>query len=423
MALLRKLYIQVLIAIVLAIALGLEAPALAVQMKPIGDGFIALLKMMLGPIIFCSVVLGLTHVRDMRQLGALAGKSLLYFETLSTVGMVVGMVIVNVFKPGVGLHAANLVATKAVQDASVAGGQFTAVKFFLSIIPNTMVDAFAKGDILQVLLVSLLVGAALSVGVKTESPLLKGIEEAQGVLFRILGYIMRLAPLGAFGAMSAAVGAFGAATLAHLAYLVIELYAASAFFVIVVLGSVCAIARLSLFKLLRLIGDEIMITLGTASGESVLPRLMFKLEQAGCDRSVVGFVLPAGYSFNLDGTGVYMAIAVGFIAQATDTPFSLAQQAAVLAVMLLTSKGGTTVAGGAFVKLAGTLQTVRALPLNALGLLFGVDRFNATCIATTNVIGNVVATFVIAQWEGAFDRERFEAYLAGKIEPVEPAPH
>ena len=194
MALLRKLYIQVLIAIVLAIALGLAAPTLAVQMKPIGDGFIALLKMMLGPIIFCSVVLGLTHVRDMRQLGALAGKSLIYFETLSTIGMVVGMVIVNVFKPGVGLHAANLAATKAVQDASVAGGQFTAVKFFLSIIPNTMVDAFAKGDILQVLLVSLLVGAALSVGVKTESPLLKGIEEAQGVLFRILGYIMRLPP-------------------------------------------------------------------------------------------------------------------------------------------------------------------------------------------------------------------------------------
>ncbi|MGJ4883586.1 cation:dicarboxylate symporter family transporter [Bradyrhizobium sp. HKCCYLRH3097] len=413
MAIIRQLYVQVLIAILLAIAVGLLAPEAAVQMKPLGDAFIALLRMMLGPIIFCSVVLGLTHVRDMRQLGRLAFKSLLYFETLTTLGMVVGFIAVNVFQPGDGLHAGNLALNDSVTRISNAASNFTAIGFFLSIIPTTIVDAFAKGEILQILFISVMVGAALSVGLKTESAILRGIEEGQDVLFRMLGFIMKLAPLGAFGAMAAAIGTHGGATLLYLGKVVLLYWITAVVFVAVVLGGVCAIMRLSLLKLLRLIREELLLVLGTASGEVALPRLMQKLEQAGCDGAIVGFVLPAGYSFNLDGTGIYMAIAVGFIAQATDTPFSYGQQLAVLAVMLLTSKGGTTVAGGAFIKLAATLQSVRVLPLNGLGLLFGIDRLMATCTALTNVVGNTVAVFVIARWENALDAARLDAYLAG----------
>ena len=420
MSLLRQLYVQVLIGIALAIVLGLVAPGLALAMKPLGDAFIALLRMLLAPIIFCSVVLGLTHVGDMRQLGRLALKALLYFEVMTTLGMAAGFIAVNLFQPGAGLHAVNLAVSDNVAKLSGTASQFTAVGFFLSIIPNTLVDAFAKGEILQVLFISVLTGAALSVGAKRRSPLLDGIAEAQTVLFRILGFIMRLAPIGAFGAMAAAVGANGGITLVYLARVVLLTYATSILFVVIGFGLVTQIAGLSLLRILRLMREELLLVLGTASGEVALPRLMLKLEQAGCDGAIVGFVLPGGYSFNLDGTSIYMAIAVAFIAQATDTPFTLGQQLAVLAVMLLTSKGGTTVAGGAFIKLAATLQTVRALPLGGLGLLFGVDRFMATCIALTNVIGNTVAVFVVAKWERAFDHAKFDAYLAHRMAAAAP---
>lgn len=421
MALLRQLYVQVLIGILLAIVLGIAAPSTAVAMKPLGDAFIALLRMLLAPIIFCSIVHGLTHVSSMSQLGRLALKSLVYFEGLTTIAMALGFVAVNVFQPGAGLHATNLEIVPAVSNITGAASHFTALGFAMSIIPNTMVDAFAKGEILQVLLISLLVGAALSVGTgRKDSVILRSIGEGQEILFRILGYIMRLAPLGAFGAMAAAIGSFGAATLVYLAKLVILYWLTSLFFVFVVLGGVLALGGLSIFKVLRLIRDELLIVLGTASGEVVLPRLMNKLEQAGCDGAIVGFVIPSGYSFNLDGTSIYMAIAVAFIAQATDTPFSLLDQLGVLGILLLTSKGGTTVAGGAFIKLAATLQTVRALPLSGLGLLFGVDRLMATCTALTNVVGNTVATFVISKWEKSFDPTRLDIYLreqaAGRID-------
>jgi aerobic C4-dicarboxylate transport protein len=358
----------------------------------------------------------------MGQLGRLAFKALVYFEVMSTVGMLLGFVVVNIVQPGNGLHATNLAVNPNVASITTAASHFTAVGFFLSIIPNTLVDAFAKGEILQVLFISILTGAALSVGgAGRESTIIKVITEGQHVLFRILGFIMRLAPIGAFGAMAAAVGAFGTATLIYLAKVVILYWLTSVFFVVVILGLVCAMAGLSVFKLLTLIREELLLVLGTASGEVALPRLMLKLEQAGCDEAIVGFVLPGGYSFNLDGTGIYMAIAVGFIAEATDTPFSLWQQMGVLAVLLLTSKGGTTVAGGAFIKLAATLQSVRALPLNGLGLLFGIDRLMATCTALTNVIGNTVAVFVVAKWEGAFDRAKFDQYMedqaAGRVRP------
>ncbi len=412
MRLLRQLYIQVLIGIALAILLGILDPEAAKAMKPLGDAFIALLRMLLAPIIFCSVVLGLTHVRDMGQLGRLAFKALLYFEVMTTLAMAVGFVAVNVVQPGAGLHATDLAVNGDVAKITTAASHFTAVGFFLSIIPNTLVDAFAKGEILQVLFISILTGAALSVGgVGRESVTLKVIAEAQAVLFRILGFIMRLAPVGAFGAMAAAMGVFGAATLYFLAKLVILYWATSLAFVLIAFGAVAASAKLSIFSLLRLIREELLLVLGTASGEVALPRLMLKLEQAGCDEAIVGFVLPGGYSFNLDGTGIYMAIAVGFIAQATDTPFDAWQQLGVLAILMLTSKGGTTVAGGAFIKLAATLQTVRTLPLNGLGMLFGIDRLMATCTALTNVVGNTVAVFVVAKWEGGFDRAKFDAYM------------
>ena len=421
MALLRQLYVQVLIGILLAIVLGIAAPSTAVAMKPLGDAFIALLRMLLAPIIFCSIVHGLTHVSSMSQLGRLALKSLVSFEGLTTIAMAVGLVAVNVFQPGAGLHATNLEIAPAVSNITGAASHFTALGFAMSIIPTTMVDAFAKGEILQVLLISLLVGAALSVGAgKKDSVILRSIGEGQEILFRILGYIMRLAPLGAFGAMAAAIGSFGAATLLYLAKLVILYWLTSLFFVFVVLGGVLALSGLSIFKVLRLIRDELLLVLGTASGEVVLPRLINKLEQAGCDGAIVGFVIPSGYSFNLDGTSIYMALAVGFIAQATDTPFSLLDQLGVLGILLLTSKGGTTVAGGAFIKLAATLQTVRALPLSGLGLLFGIDRLMATCTALTNVVGNTVATFVISKWEKSFDPTRLDIYLreqaAGRID-------
>jgi aerobic C4-dicarboxylate transport protein len=412
MKLLRQLYIQVIIGIIIAIVLGLIDPATAVKMKPLGDAFIALLRMMLGPIIFCAVVTGLTHISDMRQLGRLATKAIIYWEILTTVGMAVGFIAVNVFTPGDGLHATSLAENDNLNRIAAAASHFTVVSFLLGIIPTTLIDAFAKGEILQVLFVSILTGAALSIGGTRSSGILRGIEEAQTVLFRILRMIMRVAPIGTFGAMAAAVGSFGSATLLYLAKVVILYWATALFFVLVVLGSVAAMAGLSLFKLMRLVRDELLLVLGTASTEVVLPRLMLKLEQAGCDQAVVGFVLPAGYSFNADGTGIYMAIAVGFIAQATDTPFSLGQQLAVLAVMLLTSKGSAGAGGGAFIKLAATLQAMRSLPLNGLGLLFGIDRLMATCTAMTNVCGNVVATFVISKWENVFDQAKFDAYMA-----------
>jgi aerobic C4-dicarboxylate transport protein len=424
MGLLRQLYIQVLIAMLIAVILGISAPDLAIRMKPLGDGFIALLKMMLGPIIFCSVVMGLTHIADMRQLGRLAFKALVYFEVVTTIAMAVGFAVVNIARPGDGLHATDLALSDQAADIANAASGFTAVDFLLSIIPHTLTSAFAEGQILQILFVSLLAGAALSLGgFRQDSTILRGIAEGQELLFRMLGFIMKLAPLGAFGALAAAIGAFGATTLVYLLKLVVLYWATAIAFIIFVFGGIAAYAGFSIFTILKLIRDELTLVFGTASGEVVLPQLIRKLEKAGCDPAVVGFVLPAGYSFNLDGTAIYMAIAVGFIAQATDTPFSLLEQLGVLAILMLTSKGGTAVAGGAFVKLAATLQTVRTLPLGGLGLLFGIDRLMATCTAMTNIIGNTLAVFVVAKWENDFNQAQFESYLASQFGHSNPRRH
>lgn len=410
MAQLKKLHIQVLLALILAVLAGIFAPATAIEMKPLGDVFIGLLRMLLAPIVFCTVVHGMSHAQDMRRLGRLGAKTLIYFEVVSTIALFVGLALVNVFKPGVGLHAVHLESTGKVAQFAQTAAHMTVTDFLLGIVPTTLVGAFATGNILQVLLIAILSGVALNLSVGRDSILLRGIGEGQRVLFTILGFIMRLAPIGAFGAMAAAVGSYGGATLLYLMKLVLLYWAGSVGFVLVVLGAITASCGVSIFAVLRLIREELLLVFGTASGEVAFPRLVQKLQQAGCDEMVVGFVLPAGYSFNLDGTGIYMAMAVGFIAQATDTPFTLGQQIALLGVLMLTSKGGTTVAGGAFIKLAATMESVRALPLGGLGLLFGIDRLMATATALTNMIGNTVAVIALAKWERAFDIEQFRAY-------------
>ncbi|WP_083228787.1 cation:dicarboxylate symporter family transporter [Bordetella sp. H567] len=416
---LKKLYVQVLIAIAVAIVFGLLDPRGAVQMRPLGEGFIALLKMMLGPIIFCTVVHGIGHIKDFRKLGRLGIKTLVYFEVVSTIAMLVGFTVVNVLRPGDGLHAAALDAA-AGHTAGVlkaASADFTLTHFLLSIIPHTLVSAFVSGDILPVLFVSLLAGTALSLTARPDWVALRLIGEAQTVVFKMLGFIMRLSPLGAFGAMAAAVGSYGGTTLLYLVRYILTYYASALIFVFVILGLVAGLAGLSIFRILALIKDEAVIAMGTAASEAAFPRLVSKLSQAGCDEAVVGFVLPAGYSFNIDGACLYMACGIGFIAQATDTPLPLSQQLALLAVMLVTSKGGAGAAGGALVKLTATLQSTRALPLSGIGLLFGIDRILAIATSTTNVIGNSVAVLVLSKWEGMFDREKFNACLRNPAAP------
>ncbi|MDE1164827.1 MAG: cation:dicarboxylase symporter family transporter [Pseudomonas sp.] len=414
MKLLGKLYIQVLIAMALAIALGLIAPDLAVQMKPLGTAFIALLKMLLGPIIFFTVVHGIAHIGDFRRLGRIGIKTLVYFEVVSTLAMLVGFTVVSLVRPGDGLHASltTLGSEAASSSAAVAADSFSLGHFMMSIIPRTLASAFVDGDILPVLFVSVLVGIALAQCAKPDWVGLRLLTEGQTVVFKLLSYIMRLSPLGAFGAMSAAVGSYGHSTLLYLLRYILTYYASTLIFIFLVLGSVAALAGLSLLKILRVIKEEAIIAMGTASSEAAFPRLVDKLKQAGCDEAVVGFVLPAGYSFNIDGACLYMACGLGFLAQATDTSLSLGQQISLLGVMMLTSKGGAGAAGGAVIKLAATLQSVKVLPMGAVGLLFGIDRILAIATSTTNVIGNSVAVFVICRWEKLFDRERFDAYLA-----------
>ena len=416
-----KLHVQVMIALVLAVVVALVAPETAVAMKPLGDAFIALLRMLLVPIVFCTVVHGISHVQDIRRLGRLGLKSLVYFEVVSTLGLFVGLVLVNAFKPGVGMHAVHLEATARVTQLAEAASHMTISEFVLGIVPQTLVDAFARGNVLQVLFIAILVGVALNVAVGRDSLVLRGVAESQRVLFTILGFVMRLAPVGAFGAMAAAVGTYGSTTLLLLMKLVVLYWAGSLAFVVVVLGAITAWCGLSIFAVLRLIREELLLVFGTASGEVAFPRLVQKLQDAGCGEVVVGFVLPAGYSFNLDGTGIYMAMSVGFIAQATDTSFSIGQQIALLGVLMLTSKGGTTVAGGAFIKLAATLEAVRVLPLGGLSLLFGIDRLMSTCTALTNMIGNTVAVFALSRWERAFDIEQYRAYQRAPAAPAVPS--
>ncbi len=397
-----RLYFQVLTGIVLGVLVGVLRPEFGAEMRPLGDGFIKLIRMIIAPVIFCTVVAGIATMGDIKDLGRIGIKTLLYFEVITTpLALIIALVVVNVLRPGAGINAdaATLDAT-AVAAYTSGAQQLTTVGFILNIIPTTLVDAFARGEILQVLLVSVLFGLALLFLGDRGRPLVGLLDQFSQVLFGVVGLIMRVAPIGAFGAMAFTIGTYGIATLLSLGKLMAGFYLACLLFVFVGMGTIARVCGFSLWKFIKYIKEEILIVLGTASSESVLPRLMVKLETLGCTRRVVGLVVPTGYSMNLDGTSIYMAMGAIFVAQATNTPFPLGQQLALLAVLLLTSKGAAGVTGSGFVTLAATLSALPTLPVAGLTLLVGIDRFMSEARAITNLIGNALAAVVVARWEG-----------------------
>jgi aerobic C4-dicarboxylate transport protein len=413
--LLRSLYFQVIVAISLGVLLGTLSPATGAAMQPLGDAFIKLIKMLIAPVIFCTVVTGIAGVENMKQVGKTGGLALLYFEVMSTVALAVGLLVMNVLHPGSGMN----VDARSLDAASVAvysdpKKMQSVSDFLLNVIPTTVVDAFAKGEILQVLLFAVLFGFALQRLGKRAAPMLTFIDALSQVLFGIVSAVMRLAPLGAFGAMAATIGKYGSHSLLSLGFLMGCFYATCLLFIFVGLGTVARLHGFSIWRFVRYIGDELLIVLGTSSSETVLPRMIAKLEKAGASKSVVGLVIPAGYSFNLDGTSIYLTMATLFIAQATNTPMNLWQQLTLLAVLLLTSKGAAGVTGSGFIVLAATLSSVGTLPVAGLALILGIDRFMSEARALTNVIGNGVATLVVAKWTGELDMVTMRRELDGR---------
>ena len=409
------LYVQVLIAVALGIALGYFAPDLGKQMKPFGDAFIKLVKMLIAPIIFLTVVHGIASMSDMRKVGRVGLKAIIYFEALTTVALVIGLVIVNVLKPGVGMNVdpASLDAASVAKYQQAAKDQ-TVTDFFLHVIPDQVVGAFAQGEIIQVLLIAILFAFALHSLGDRGKPVMELIDGTMEVFFRIVAIVMRAAPLGAFGAMAFTIGSQGLQALAPLAYLMGAFYLTCLIFIFGVLGIVAWATGFSIFKFVRYISEELLIVLGTSSSESVLPRMLDKMKRAGAEESVVGLVIPAGYSFNLDGTCIYLTMAAIFLAQATNTDQTLWQQIVILAILLLTSKGAAGVTGSGFIVLAATLQSVEHIPTVAIALILGIDRFMSEARALTNLVGNGVATLVVAKWEGALDERRLHAELNGQ---------
>ncbi|QEL13358.1 dicarboxylate/amino acid:cation symporter [Limnoglobus roseus] len=409
------LYFQVLVAIALGAAVGHFFPATGTAMKPLGDGFIRLIKMMIAPIIFTTVVVGIAKVGDMKKVGRVGLKALVYFEVVSTLALAIGLVVVNVVRPGAGINAdpATLDAS-AVESYKTQAKSLKAVDLLLHMIPDSAVGAFAGGEIIQVLVFSVLFGVALSLYGEPGHVLVDLLDRLSHVLFLAIGFIMRAAPIGAFGAMAFTIGAFGLGTLVSLGQLMACVYLTCVLFVALVLGTIARLAGFRIGAFLRYIKEELLIVLGTSSSEAALPRMMTKLENLGCAKPVVGLVIPTGYSFNLDGTSIYLTMAAVFIAQATNVPLGIGQQLAILAVLLLTSKGAAAVTGGGFITLAATLSVVPDVPVAGLALLLGIDRFMSEARAITNLIGNGVATVVVARWEGAVDCERMRAVLAGE---------
>lgn len=410
----RNLYVQVLIAIAVGVVLGVVAPERAAAMKPLGDGFIKLVKMLIAPIVFTTVVVGIAHMGEMKDVGRIGLRALVYFEVVSTLALVIGLIVVTVLKPGSGVGfdpaTADVSAVKAYTSASE---HLSTVDFVLNVIPDTIVGGFARGEVLQVLLFSVLFGLALlRLGPKVHR-LVELIEMTSAALFDVVAIIMRAAPIGAFGAMAFTVGKYGLGSLVALGKLMAGVYLTCFFFIFVVLGSIARATGFSLVKFLRYIAEEILIVLGTSSSESALPRIMSKLEHLGCAKPVVGLVVPTGYSFNLDGTSIYMTMAAIFVAQASGVHLSLTQEIGILGVLLLTSKGAAAVTGSGFVTLAATLAAFPTIPVAGLTLLLGVDRFMSEARAITNLIGNAVATMVVAKWDGGLDLERARAILDG----------
>ncbi|MGU9803541.1 UNVERIFIED_CONTAM: C4-dicarboxylate transporter DctA [Pseudomonas sp. CM11] len=409
-----QLYVQVLIGIVIGAAIGYFVPDIGAKLQPFADGFIKLIKMLLAPIIFGTVVVGIAKMGNIKEVGRIGVKALVYFEILSTIALVVGLIVVNIVKPGVGMNinASALDGGAISKYSQAANEQGGTIDFFLNIIPQTFIGAFSNGVMLQVILLSVLMGVALVQMGETSKPLINTLDLFLQGLFKIVAMVMRLAPIGAGAGMAFTIGKYGIGTLLSLGQLLVALYITTLFFIVVVLGTVARWSGMPLLQFLRYFKDEILITLGTCSTEAVLPRMMVKLEKLGCKKSVVGMVLPTGYTFNADGTCIYLTMAAIFIAQATNTPLTFVDQMILLGVFLLTSKGSAGVAGAGFVTLAATLTTIHSIPLVGLVLLLGIDRFLNEARAVTNLIGNGIGTIAIAKWDNSFDVEACEREIA-----------
>ena len=407
-----SLYAQVLFAIVCGVVLGHFFPEQGAALKPLGDAFIKLIKMLIAPIIFCTVVTGIAGMQDMKKIGRVGGKALLYFEVVSSFALVIGLMVVNIIKPGAGMNAdVSTLDASALGSYTGAAQSQSIVSFLLNIIPVTVVDAFAKGEILQVLLFSVLLGFAFAHAGERVRPVVQLIDQLSQGLFIVVGFIMRLAPFGAFGAMAFTIGKYGIGSLLPLARLMGSFYLTCLLFIFIVLGAIARWAGFSIFRFISYIKEELLIVLGTSSSESVLPRMMLKLEQLGCSKPVVGLVIPTGYSFNLDGTSIYLTMAAIFVAQATNTDLTLMQQLTILAVLLLTSKGASGVTGSGFITLAATLSAVPTIPVAGLALILGIDRFMSEARALTNLIGNGVATIVVSKWERELDESKLRSMM------------
>ena len=409
----RNLTVQVLVAITLGVLLGLLAPGTARAMKPVGDTFVNLIRMVIAPVIFLTIVLGIANMRDLKQVGRVGGKALLYFEVVTTFALAIGLLVVNVTQPGAGLDVSKL-AKGDVSKYAAEGKAMSVVDFFVHVVPASAVDAFARGDVLQVVFFALLFGFALSSIGDRGRALVEILEQLSQVIFRIVAIVMRVAPIGAFGAMAYTVGAFGVGSLVPLGRLMLDVYITMALFIFIVLNLILRRFGFSLWQYLKFIREEILLVLGTSSSEAALPLMLAKLERYGCARPVVGLVIPAGYSFNLDGTSIYLSMSALFVAQASGVHLSLGQQLGVLGVLMLTSKGAAGVTGSGFIVLASTLAAMRVVPVEGVAVLLGVDRFMSEARAITNLIGNGAATLVIARSENAFDdaqRQRAVAEL------------
>lgn len=410
----QQLYVQVLVAIAAGILLGHFWPEQGTALKPLGDAFIKLVKMIIAPVIFLTVSTGIAGMSDMQKVGRVAGKAMIYFLCFSTLALIVGLVVANVIQPGSGLHIspASLDA-KAVQSYAAKAHDASVVGFLTNIIPDTIVGAFASGDILQVLFFSVLFGLSLAMVGDRGKPVLDILQALSAPIFKLVSILMKAAPIGAFGAMAFTIGRYGIGSIANLAMLIATFYITAAIFILVILGAVARYNGFSIFALIRYIKEEILLVVGTSSSEAALPSLMEKMEAAGCKRSVVGLVIPTGYSFNLDGTNIYMTLAALFIAQAMDIHLPLGDQILLLLVAMLSSKGAAGITGAGFITLAATLSVVPTVPVAGMALILGIDRFMSECRAVTNFIGNAVATIVVARWEGELDPVRLNAALHG----------
>jgi len=401
---LKSLYAQVIFAIIVGITVGYLFPAFATKLKPLGDGFIKLVKMMIAPVVFCTIINGIAGMQNVKKVGRVGIKALIYFEVITTLALIIGLVVINILKPGAGMNIdPSTLDIQSVASYVTQNKTTNAVDFLLHIIPENIISALANGDLLQILFFSVLFGIALSKTGEKAKPVLKGIKSLEAGLFAVINIIMKVAPVGAFGAMAFTIGKYGLGSLASLGQLMLSFYVTCIFFIIIVLGSVLRFFGFRLFRLLGFIKEEILIVLGTSSSEAALPSLMAKLQKGGCSESVVGLVVPTGYSFNLDGSSIYLTMAAVFLAQATNTPLQLSDQITMLLVLLLVSKGAAGVTGSGFITLAALLPVVGNIPVASLALILGVDRFMSEARAITNLIGNTVATVVIAKWEKEID--------------------